>query len=395
MNTRRMSGKYVISFLLLTTVLTVDGISQHVSTQTGVTDILLRQLEQLHGKEKSLSAVRLSDEIGTCGLRLRFEIDRHWNEFTASQQRQIQSILDPPTMQANRMMGHFRIFYDTSSLNSDVPALIYIDSNDVAQRIPGTAEAFVDSVGKYFNYVWSYEVDTLGYIQPPLDTDGYYHVYIIDLANSGIYGQTTWGTTPINTGQPPRYTTYIEIDKDFSTVYPPTRGIPALKVTAAHEFNHAIHVGSYGLWLNDLYFYELTATWMETVVFHEVKDYIQYFYQYDPNTNRNVAAGQFATPDVSFNAYTGLIEFSRGIWGCYIQKRFSRDVIRRTWEYMQTVPSLPAMDAALSDYGSSLRQAFLEWSVWNFNTGPNADTVKYYPDGRLYPVMQQRADASL
>ncbi|HMD14626.1 MAG TPA: MXAN_6640 family putative metalloprotease, partial [Bacteroidota bacterium] len=250
---------------------------------------------------------------------------------------------------------------------------------------------------KYFNYVWSYEIDTLGYFQPPLDTDGYYHVYIIDLANSGIYGQTTWGTSPINTGQPPRYTTYIQIDKDFSTVYPPTRGIPALKVTAAHEFNHAIHIGSYGLWVNDFYFYELTATWMETVVFNDVKDYIQYLYQFDPNTNRNVAAGQFATPDVSFNAYSGLIEFSRGIWGCYVQKRFSRDVIRRAWELMQTflnnaAPSIPAMDAALSEYGSSLRQAFLEWSVWNLHTGPDADTVKYYPDGRLYPFMQQRAD---
>jgi|GEM_PF-334329 len=392
MNIRLICRKYFVSFLLSIIILTVDGTAQRGTTQTGVTDNLLHQLERLHGKGNNVSAIRLRDEIGTCGLRLRFEIDRHWNEFTASQRQQIQSILDPPPMQANRIIGHFRIFYDTSALNSDVPALIYIDSNDVAQRIPGTAEAFVDSVGKYFNYVWSCEIDTLGYFQPPLDTDGYYHVYIIDLANSGIYGQTTWGTTPINTGQPPRYTTYIEIDKDFSTVYPPTRGVPALKVTAAHEFNHAIHIGSYGVWVNDFYFYELTATWMETVVFNAVKDYIQYFYQIDPNTNMNVAAGQFATPDVSFNAYTGLIEFSRGIWGCYIQKRFSRDVIRRAWEHMQTVPSLPAMDAALSEYGSSLRQAFLEWSVWNFNTGPNADTVNYYPDGKLYPVMQQRAD---
>src|ERR1700690_1842454 len=164
-----MFDQSVLSFTLVIALLTFNVAAQAGTPQTGITDNLLRQLEQLHGKRNSTSSVRLSDEIGTCGFRLRCEIDRHWNEFTASQRQQIQSILDPPPMQANRIMGHFRIFYDTSASSSDVPALIYIDSDNVAQRIPGTAEAFVDSVGTYFNYVWSYQVDTLGYIPPPLD----------------------------------------------------------------------------------------------------------------------------------------------------------------------------------------------------------------------------------
>jgi len=393
MNLRQMIGSRNHFLALVMTTFTAVVVQQSTG-QTDVASRLLLQLERLRGKGIGVSTARLRNDIGTCGLRVRFEIERHWNEFTEGQRERIQEILDPSPMEVNRIMGHFKIFYDTSESSPNVPALIYIDANNIAQRIPGTAEAFVDSVGKYFNYVWSYEVDTLGYTQPPLDTDGYYHVYIIDLSYSGIYGETFWDAPPINTGQPPRYRTYIMIDKDFSTVYPPTRGIPALKVTAAHELQHAIHIGSYGVWTNDFYYYELTATWMEQVVFHEVKDYIQYFYQYDPNSGEYVAGGQFATPDVSFTAYSGLIEFSRCIWGCYLQKRFSRDIIRRTWEYMRTIPSLSASDAALNEQGSSLRQAFLEWSLWNLNTGPNADTTAYYPDGRLYPAIEKRPDVS-
>src|SRR5208283_3902654 len=133
-NIRQMFDRGVLPFALVITVLFAHVVAYSGTPQTGVTDILLRQLERLHGKGNSVSAAPLSDEIGTCGLQLRFEIDRHWNEFTASQRQQIQSILDPPPMQANRIIGHFRIFYDTAASDSDVPALIYIDSNNVAQR---------------------------------------------------------------------------------------------------------------------------------------------------------------------------------------------------------------------------------------------------------------------
>jgi len=177
-------------------------------------------------------------------------------------------------------------------------------------------------------------------------------------------------------------------------VFEPSRGIPALKVTAAHEFHHTIQLGSYAYWGNDLYFYEMTSVWMEGVVYNEVKDYLQYVRVFD-ETNKQFTeqpSGQFATPDLSFNSVQDFIEYSRGIWGKFIQKHYSRNAMRRTWEYMKTVPSIPAIDAAMSDYGSSLRQAFLDWSLWNLHTGPKADTVNYYPDGKLYPPIQERPD---
>jgi len=389
-------GPRLVFIILLVAILSLASelLAQNKTPATENLDRLVRQINALRGKGTTVTGYRLSDEIGKCGLGVRFEIDQHWNEFTPSQRAQIQQVLDPPPLEVNRVIGHFRIYYDTSASASDVPALIFIDSTNTAQRIPGTVEAYVDSVGKYFNYVWSYEVDTLGYLAPPLDTDGYYHIYIGQLGSSGEYGSTNWDTSPINGGQPPRYRTYITIDNDFADryIYPPSRGIPGLMVTAAHEFHHAIQVGSYGVWSSEYYFYEITSTWMECVVFNQVKDYLQYLFQFDPIRQQYVSAGQFATPDVSFNASIGLIEYSRCIWGKFVQKRYSRDVMRRTWEYMQSTTSLPSLDAALNEFGSSMHQAFLEWSLWNLNTGPKSDTVTYYPDGHLYPFMTGRAD---
>jgi hypothetical protein len=85
------------------------------------------------------------------------------------------------------------------------------------------------------------------------------------------------------------------------------------------------------------------------------------------------------------------IQYSRCIWGHYVAKNFDRDVMRRAWEEMRTVPPLQAMDNALSaaPYSSSFRQAFSEWVLWNFFTSFRADTTHYYIEGQLYPPMTQ------
>jgi len=54
-----------------------------------------------------------------------------------------------------------------------------------------------------------------------------------------MYGQTT---SENNVGLS-RWTSYIEIDNDFIGFY--TIGINAARVTAAHEFHHAIQMGNY------------------------------------------------------------------------------------------------------------------------------------------------------
>lgn len=314
---------------------------------------------------------------GKCGLWLSYEVVRNWNNFDEAQKQEAKNLLAAPLTQKSRVIGHFSFLYDTTGF--DVPAML----DSAYQPISNSYEEFVDSAGSIFNHVWTFEVDTFGFLSPPLDTDGTYHV-VITAVGSGEYGETDLNLYPINQTSPYRYGTQIEVDNTFASVIQSSRGMPGLRVTAAHEFNHAIQIGCYGYWPDERYFYEITSTWMEDVVYNNVNDYYQYLF---------ASSSQFSHPDIRFTYLDGSIEYSRAVWGKYIEKRFSRDLMRHVWEYIPQMSTLPALDRALTDAGSSFREAFLEWARWNYYTGSNADTVNYYTEGSNYPDMLLRSVA--
>lgn len=324
-----------------------------------------------------------NDHHPKCGLERTCQLLDNWNKFTEAQKQQLRTAFSTLQTQKDRIIGHYHFYYDTTG--NDAAALLDAGFNPV----PGSAEQFIDSAGVIFNNVWHTEIEVLHYSPPPLnDTDGTYHVYVHDL-DAGLYGQTDPDPNPVYTGTPPRYKTQIEIDNDFSPYekyY--SYGLSALEVTAAHEFHHAIQFGSYGYWGDaDRYFNEITSTWMEDVVYNDVNDYYQY------QSNDFQFFSQFGRPDVRFTLSDGSIEYSRAVWGKFIEKRYSPDLMRRTWEFIRQVPSIMAIDRALQTAGSSIREAFLEFAFWNLNAGPRCDTVRYYTEGKNYPPM--RLDSAL
>jgi hypothetical protein len=150
-----------------------------------------------------------------------------------------------------------------------------------------------------------------------------------------------------------------------------------MRVTIAHEFHHAIQMGAYGYWTNDAYFYEMTSTWMEDVVYPDVDDYLNYLSSSWPYSH-------FVVPDKPFDT-DDLTMYSRGIWCHYIAKRFGTIAMRRCWEHIRVLRPLRAIDVALQDLGTGFSAAYGEWMLWNFFTGPRADTSAYYHEGNLYP----------
>lgn len=315
------------------------------------------------------------DSVNKCGLGVTFEIMQRWNSLTASQKKQYALLAMPPQTDTNKIIGRFIIYYDTAGISA--PSLLDQNGN----QIPSSVTAYVDSVGKIFNHVWEYEVDSLGYSAPPLESGfSYYRIFISELYSQGLYGRTQ-PTDVIFDGTPRRYATYIEIDNDFANYY--SEGMNGLKVTAAHEFHHAIQLGNYGEWSNDYYFYEITSTWMEDVVYTEVNDYYQYLF----NAPSAFRASQFSEPELSFVSNEKGIAYSRAVWGKFIEKRFSRNIILFAWEYMKSAASLQSLKSALTHAGSSLREALIEYSVWNAQAGPDCDTNRYYSEGKNYPQM--------
>jgi hypothetical protein len=281
--------------------------------------------------------------------------------------------------QKSLAVGQFRVHYDTTGAH----AAAFLDQ--FFRPIPGTADDFADSAASIANAVRTMETGTLGYLSPPSDGNAgggpEYDIYILDLG--AAYGSTFPETAVDNVPEGARYTSYIEIDNDFAFVNPPTnRGLPALRVTIAHEFHHAIQLGAYGLWQDHIYFYEITATWMEDVVFNEVDDYIQYLFS---------SQSQFFRPDISFSTST-LIMYSRAVWGHFIAKRFGPEALRTAWElsFQYHVSPLEGMDLALQtpEYSSDFGSAFSEWSVWNYFTGNRYDDA-YYPEGVQYPLIAE------
>jgi hypothetical protein len=288
-------------------------------------------------------------------------------------------VLTRPIMQKNITAGNFRVFYDTTGANT--PAML----NVLGQRIPGTANEFADSVASIANYVADFETNgTLGYLSPIPDNGAPYDIYIEELGS--LYGFTTPETQLDTKPDGGKYSTYITIDNDFIFVRPDSnKGLPAMRVTLAHEFHHSVQLGRYAYWVNDRYFYEISAVWMEDVVFTEVNDYYEYL---------RSSQGHFQNPGVSFTS-SQLIMYSRGIWGLYVEKRFGRDAMRRTWEETGAARPIQAIDRALKStpYHSSLRLAFAEWTLWNFFTSGRSNPTLYYPEGAFYPVIRQNTNA--
>jgi hypothetical protein len=300
-----------------------------------------------------------------CGFGIKAQVQQMWAEFNKIQQKELKFLMQAPSLPCDTIAGHFRIFYDTSSSNMNTPALLDQYNN----RIPGTAKAYVDSAARIFNHVWDVEIDQMGYTAPPSESpDSYYYVYILSMTD---YGATTPTTQIAGSNNPARYYSYIEVNNDFRTL--PTKGINGLKVTAAHEFHHAIQIGSYGYWGSELYAHELTSTWLEDVVYPEVNDYFFYLPSYFNGFYQGL----------SFNTNSG--GYERVIWPIFLVKKFNQNIMLDIWTRMRAQPFLESTDGSLMSRGSNLQSAFAEFTYWNYYTADRANPQNYYPEGAYYP----------
>ncbi len=265
----------------------------------------------------------------------------------------------------------FHIHYDTTGADK----VTSLDAN--SNGLPD----WVEETGRAMEKAYRTAVDTLGYREPPnFPIYGFYNVYILE--QGSFYGSTTPDSAV--TTNPWTYTSYIEVDNDFAGNFY-TKGYNALRVTCAHEFHHAVQLAYQNTYSSgDGWFYEVTSTWMEDVVYPEVNDYIDYLKYY------------FNQPHISLNVANGSHEYAMAIWNHYIQKQFNRLMIRRVWEKIPSMSALEAWNQVLIENSNfSLSNAYPEFVKWNYFTGYRADTIHYYQEGYLYPMVKWQAAAAL
>ena len=261
--------------------------------------------------------------------------------------------------------GHFRIHFDTTGDNAG--SLL----TQSFQKIPNTARAYADSVAEIFEDVRQKEILDMGYPAPPSDGDGTFDIYIKEY-NGYAYGET-WPDSVLNPSDPALLSSsFIQIDNDFVECY--SRGLDGVRVTAAHEYFHAVQIGNYRLWTQDTssFFYEISSTWMEDEVYPDINDYLQYI------------PAVFMMTDVPLNRTNGTIEYGRAIFAKYLGKKFGQSIIRDIWNMVTSMPSLNAVALALGNHQTSLESEYPEYALWHYYTGSKADTTQYFPDGFLY-----------
>lgn len=296
-----------------------------------------------------------------------------------------------PTMQRTVIskLGKFAVHYDVTGVHAVSP--IDNDGNSIPD--------YVDSAAYYFDYSYLAETEQLGFQPAPTDNIGGnpapYDIYLWDIARVpipppantvGVYGVTIPCGAALSGGGPAsRYKTYIILDNNFSPndslnkrqVFN-TFGIDALKVTAAHEYHHAIQIGNYGYAINNTAPYETSGVWVETRLFPNVHDYIYYLRGFFNNE-----------PDKRYGIGEQSAGYGNVLFYMYLSKTYGDAVIKKMWENIgDGVNVFRALDNALIEHNSDLNKSWCDFMPWVYYTGERARPTEYFSDGALYPMLK-------
>lgn len=282
--------------------------------------------------------------------------------------------------------GKFLIHYDTENTDTTSNAVPSADSNK--NGIPD----FVDSAAYYFDYALQFYVNQLGYKSPyPDDNSGgteAYDIYVVDLGKKGYYGLTTPRAKFGGSDNCPRKYSIIAIDNDYSPLdsivsypsnvqtYKKYTPYEFLKITSAHELYHAVQF-LYGM-TKDYLLYEMTSTFWEIRLYPEIPDYVQFIH----NLFTNPELFPFGN---GLNSGTG---YRYAIFGYFLYQRFGEGVFKTMWEYVYNeTNTYLALDSALRSNGSSLDEAWCEFTQWIYFTGERAVPGQYLKYANEYPEM--------
>lgn len=195
--------------------------------------------------------------------------------------------------------------------------------------VPSTGDAppgqkWVTKSLRTMKAVWRKEVGKLDYRRPVKDgrrggKGGRFDVYLKDVGSQGLYGYcapelTKRGYRRLASG-------YCVLDNDFARSQYGVEPVKSLKVTAAHEFFHAVQF-AYD-YREDPWLLEATATWMEERFADSINDNRQY-----------LADSQLALSYRALDTFnpSSSIQYGNWVFFEYLSQRFGVGVVKRIWQ---------------------------------------------------------------
>ncbi len=201
-------------------------------------------------------------------------------------------------------------------------------------------------------------------------------IYLADLGRYGVYGYCVADITDTNATRAPAY---CVLDNDFTEF--PGSPLADLKVTAAHEFFHAVQ---YAYNMNaDVWLMEGTAAWVEDELYDNINDNLQYL------TRSPLSAPGIPLDYAGVNTLRdpGGVNWRYGswIWWRFLSEHFggrtqeNPAVVRQVWQRLgQGSRSMAALRRVIADRGQSFPTLFADFGA----AGRMAP--RWYHEGRSY-----------
>jgi len=315
-----------------------------------------------------------------CGTPVMISIQNQWDHLSPDFQKEYQRYFTSGFQPANTNTytsptGNFTINWgDNLTNNTDADA----------NGIPDIVELWA----QYFEQTWQKEVSEMGFTPPNIP----YNVYIgstwSDPNEGYAIGSNVYGYAS-SAG-------YIVVRQDYTGF--PSNDDPegtekgAMKVTAAHEFHHAIQfLLDTSIVNSDRWWMEATSTWMEDAVFNEVNDYVNYL-NGSSQPWRNY-------PFTSLTLFNGLHEYGDMIWTRYLSETYASgsdvdgsDAIFSIWQNVASQGPLTAMDTFFQSNGTTLKDAYHDFAFKNlkmdYEEGSSYGSMKITATETEIPVME-------
>ena len=237
------------------------------------------------------------------------------------------------------------------------------------------SQTWVNQMLRLMNKVWKKEVKKFGYRPPVSDRgrggNGKFDVYLAQIGDKGFYGycapeRRKPGFDWVADG-------FCVLDDDMAEFVATNSPMDSARVTAAHEFFHAIQFGyDFG---EDVWLLEATATWMEERVFDDVNDNRQY-----------LVAGQLYDSRTPLDFFTSSGSQAYGNWVFFefLSKNFGNGVVRKIWNKAAAFKGAPdfystqAISNILKPKGG-FRKLYSRFA------SANLLPARFYPEGQAWP----------
>jgi len=362
--------------------------------------------QQLIERVKSVfspTAAGQATERPICATPIFLEVHANWDKLSLGAKKLLEDETDRP------VYSYEEHTYDTPVANIKIH---YVREGTHSVPNPTTDLDFnghpdwVDGVADVLEHVWDMEIGVFHYNPPPSDDwyadtlnnggDGRYDIYLWNLGGEPqkYLGYTNPEFFASQTSA--SVTSHIVLDNDYADYGIRHTPLEWLQVTAAHEFFHAVQMGYDGTEYESdpfrPYWMEMSAVWMEEMVYDDVNDYVGYLpYFYDhPEWSLKTFDSQ--------NREKALHAYGSCVWPMYLQERFDdTTIIKEIWDGCALVEGDNAMDYSggqsatdkvLQARGMTFEEAFREFSVWNYFTGHRARTQFYFSEGDTFPEVE-------